>query len=64
MTPDKRQELERLRDAILQEQDRDKLIKLLEKLNEVVSDLNCRNTVGIASRALPKPRACRGIKGK
>jgi hypothetical protein len=48
MTLDKRQELERLRAAILQEQDTDLLIKLLEELNEAVSKR--RNAVIIASR--------------
>jgi hypothetical protein len=50
MTLDKRQELERLRAAILQEQDTDILIKLLEELNEAVSYSKRRNAVVIASR--------------
>ena len=50
MILDKRQELERLRDAILQEQDTDILVKLLEELNEAVSYSKCRSAVIITSR--------------
>jgi 23S rRNA maturation mini-RNase III len=50
MILDKRQELERLRAAILQEQDTDILVKLLEELNEAVSYSKRGSAVIIASR--------------
>jgi len=61
MTPNKRQELERLCDAIQQEQDTDKLIKLLKKLNKVGSDLNRRNTDTIRQ---PNPHVLKLNRGK
>jgi ArsR family metal-binding transcriptional regulator len=64
MILDKRHDLERLRDASLQKQDTDILIKLLEELNEAVSYSKRRNAVIIASRQRsPSVFKCKETQG-